>query len=94
MQAQALYDLSPLLLMMLMGLALALGPLVWVCLIKYPKGRVYSSHIWKDRGITVHTTDTFSYLSLPLLEDKLLSNLNILSHFDLDHNESELYNHE
>ncbi|MBK7548897.1 MAG: COX15/CtaA family protein [Rhodoferax sp.] len=32
MQAQALYDLSPLLRMMLMGLALALGPLVWVWL--------------------------------------------------------------
>ncbi|MBP7573977.1 MAG: COX15/CtaA family protein, partial [Rhodoferax sp.] len=32
MQAQALYDLSPLLRMILMGLALALGPLVWVWL--------------------------------------------------------------
>jgi len=32
MQAQDLYDLSPLLRMMLMGLALALGPLMWVWL--------------------------------------------------------------
>ncbi len=32
MQAQDLYDLSPLLRMMLMGLTLALGPLVWVWL--------------------------------------------------------------